>query len=62
MAVDKGTWAKCIEFNEAPVKWKLDQIVSIKTENLSRIASAKSKKISEAKLHNIVANEFPKSR
>ena len=43
MPVDKGTWENCIEFNEAPVKWKLDQIVSVKTENSSRIASAKPK-------------------
>ena len=62
MLVDKGTWANCIEFNEAPVKRKLRQIVSIKKENSSRIASAKSKKTDEAKLRNIVGNEFPESR
>ena len=62
MAVDKGTWANCIQFNEAPVKWKLDQIVRIKTENVSRIASAKPKKNGEAKLHKIIVNEFVESR
>ena len=62
MPVDKGTWANCIEFNEAPVKWKLSQIMSIKTEKSSRIAYAKSKKTSEAKLHNIIGNEFPEVR
>ena len=31
MPVDEGTWAKCIQFSEAPVKRKLDQIVSVKT-------------------------------
>ena len=44
MPVDKGTWAKCIEFNEAPVKWKLDQIVRVKIESSSRIASTKPPK------------------
>ena len=43
MVVDKGTWANCIQFNEAPVKQKLDQIVSVNIENMSRIASAKPK-------------------
>ena len=62
MPMDKGTSENCIEFNEAPVKQKLDQIVSVKTEKLSRIASAKSKKTGEAKLRNIVGNEFPESR
>ena len=58
MAVDKGTWAKCIQFNEAPVKWKLDQIVSVKTENSSIIAYAKPKNNHEPKLHKIVGNIF----
>ena len=44
MAMDKGTWAKCIQFNEAPVKRKLDQIVSVKTKNSSRIAYVKPTK------------------
>ena len=60
--MDKGTWANYIDFNEAPVKWKLGQIVSVKTENSSRITSAKSKKTGEEKLRNIVGNEFPESR
>ena len=38
MAVDEGTWEKCIQFSEAPVKQKLDQIVSVKIENSLRIA------------------------
>ena len=62
MPVDKGTWANCIEFNEAPVKWKLGQIMSVKTEISSRIVFVKSKKIGKAKLCNIVENEFPDSR
>ena len=62
MAVAKGTWENCIQFNEALVKQKLNQIVSVKTENSSRIASAKPKKNGEAKLRNIVKNEFPESR
>ena len=62
MPMYKGTWENCIEFNEAPVKRKLSQIVSVKTENSSRITSAKSKKSSKAKLRNIVGNEFPDSR
>ena len=62
MLVDKGTWENCIEFNEASVKRKLGQIVSLKIENSSRIASAKSKKTSGVKLHNIVKNEFTESR
>ena len=44
MGVDKGTWENYIQFNEAPVKWNLDQIVSVKIEKSSRIASAKPKK------------------
>ena len=43
MPVDKGTWENYIEFNEVLVKWKLDQIVSVMTENSSGIASAKPK-------------------
>ena len=62
MPVDKGTWINCIEFNEAPVKWKLGQIVSVKIENSSKIASAKSKQIGKEKLCSIVKNEFPDSR
>ena len=57
--VDKGTWANCIDFNEAPVKRNLGQIVSVKTENLSRIESAKSKKTGKEKLCSIIENEFP---
>ena len=62
MPVDKGTWANCIEFNEAPVKRKLGQIVSVKIENSSRIVFAKSKKTGKVKLRNIVGNEFLDSR
>ena len=62
MAVDKGTWENYIKFNEVPVKWKLDQILSINTENSSRIASAKPQKNGEAKLCKIVGNEFFESR
>ena len=58
MPVDKGTWLKCIQSSEALVKWKLDQIVSVKTENPSRIAYAKPTKNGEPKLHKIIGNEF----
>ena len=34
MPVDEGTWAKCIQLNEAPVKQNLDQIVSMLDRNL----------------------------
>ena len=62
MAADKGTWENCIQFNEAPVKWKLNQIVSVKIENSSRIAPAKPKKNGEEKLRKIIGNEFAESR
>ena len=58
MVVDKGTWANCSQFNEAPVKQKLDQIVSVKTENSSIIMYAKPTKNGEPKLRKIVGNEF----
>ena len=60
--MDKGTWAKCIQFNEAPVKRKLDQIVSVKIENSSIITYVKPAKNGELKLRKIVGNEFAESR
>ena len=62
MRVDEGRWVKCIQLSEALVKRNLDQIVSIKTENSSRIGYAKHKKIGEPKLHKIIVNEFSESR
>ena len=44
------------------MKRQLDQIVSVETENSSRIASAKPQKNDEAKLHKIIDNEFVESR
>ena len=62
MSVDKGTWANYIEFNEAPVKWKLNQIVSVKIENSSRIAFGKPQKNGEVKLRKIIGIDFVESR